>query len=260
MSELFESPMLLPLDADRPDPLAAPIVVRNAPEQIVERLATAVALGVYVPGQRLPAERELAEMLAVSRSTVREALRRLTDAGYVEQRRGRFGGSYVLAGWRPSSADLVRRHLLPQWSRFEALFDTRQLIEPVIAATAARRRTPADVEEMTSALAAYRDADDREASRLADERLHHAVAKAAHNPVLLSLSTQIRSRVSLGLGAEPYTEQVRRTAAEQHGELIDAIVSQHVEAAVSVASVHFVLSEALVRDLVARVSAESDPS
>src|SRR6185437_2941307 len=140
MSGPLHSQLLHELPAHGDDPLAGPIVVRNAPEQIVERLVTAVALGVYVPGQALPPERELASLLGVSRATVREALRRMTDSGYIEQRRGRNGGSFVLEDWRPSSADLIRRHLLPNWTRFEALFDTRQLLEPVIAATAALRR------------------------------------------------------------------------------------------------------------------------
>lgn len=257
MSDVFEAPLLSLLDGDQ-DPLAAPIVVRNAPEQIVERLATAVALGVYVPGQRLPAERELAELLGVSRATLREALRRLTDAGYIEQRRGRSGGSYVLSDWRPSSTDLVRRHLLPQWSHFEALFDARQLLEPVIAATAARRRTRTDVDQLESALAAYHDADDRDASRAADERLHRAVARASHNSLLLGLSTQIRSRVSLGLGAEPYSAEVRRAAAKQHADLVSAIETADPDAASRLAATHFALSEELVRNLVVRVSAGLD--
>ena len=101
--------------------------------------------------------------------------------------------------------------------------DARRLIEPLIARTAAERRTRADVRRIREALVAYGEAGDREASRAADELLHRSVGEATHNPVLVSLSTQIRSRVSLNLGAEPYTEQVRHKAAHQHEELTDAI-------------------------------------
>lgn len=241
-----------------PDPLGLPIVVRHVGDEVAERLVTAVALGVYVPGQRLPSERELAPMLGVSRTTVREALRTLTGAGYLQVRRGRNGGYFVLADWGPSSAEMVRRHLVPNWAQFEALFDARTLIEPLIAATAAARRTPADCNGITAALQDYQGAVDREASRQADERLHRAVAEATHNTVLLGISTRIRSKVSLNLGAEPYTEPVRRTALDQHRALAHAVIDGDAELAGSVAGQHFTLSENLIRDLVARVQAQGE--
>jgi DNA-binding FadR family transcriptional regulator len=72
----------------------------NAFEETVERLLQAIRLGVAVPGERLPAERDLAARFRVSRVTLREAIRALADARYVESRRGRSGGTFVLAGWR----------------------------------------------------------------------------------------------------------------------------------------------------------------
>ncbi len=251
--------LLTDLGSGAVEPLGAPIVTRHVVDQVVDRLVTAVALGVYVPGQRLPSERELAPLLGVSRSTVRDALGRLTDTGYVEVRRGRNGGYFVLADWGPSSAETVRRHLVPNWEAFEALFDARTLLEPLIAGTAAARRTPADCETITAALRDYQDAPDREASRQADERLHRAIAEATHNPVLLGLSTGIRSKVSLNLGAEPYSEQVRRTATEQHLALACAVVDGDATTAARVAGYHFTLSEGLIRDLVARVQRSGEP-
>lgn len=244
------------LDRTMRAPLGEPVVARNVADQIVDRLVTAVALGVYVPGDRLPSERDLAEMLGVSRTVVRDAVHRLADAGYVEIRRGRAGGSFVLSGWGPGSAAMVSRHLLPNWERFEVLFDARRLIEPLIARTAAERRTKADIRQLRSALAMYEDAVDREESRRADELLHHAVGEATHNPVLLGISTQIRSRVSLNLGAEPYTKEIRDIAAVQHAELADAIAVGDGDLAAEVAAKHFVLTEKRIRSLIRRVRRE----
>ena len=244
------------LERDAGEPLGRRIVTRNVADQIVDRMVTAVALGVYVPGQRLPSERDLSEMLQVSRTGVREALHRLAEAGYVEVRRGRQGGSFVLSGWGPNSAEMVGRHLLPNWDRFEALFDARRLIEPLIARTAAERRTRTDVRAIRKALDLYRQAGDREASRQADEQLHRSVGEASHNPVLLGISTQIRSRVSLNLGAEPYTEKVRKKAALQHEALADAIDVGDGVLAAEIASSHFSLTEKLIRDLVRKVRKE----
>lgn len=248
----------LGLDRGITHPLVEPIVSPHVADQVVDRLVTAIALGLYVPGQRLPSERELAPALEVSRSTVRDALARLTESGFVEVRRGRNGGYFVLADWGPSSAERVRRYLIPHWANFEVIFDARTLIEPVIARTAAERRTDVDCEAISVALSAYLDATSHEASRLADARLHRAIAEAAHNPILLGLSTQLRAQVSLNLGAEPYTDEVRRIAMAEHRELAAAVITGQPDAAAEIAARHFKLSENLIRDLVRRVQHESD--
>ncbi len=239
------------------EPLGEPVVTRNVADQIVERLVTAVALGVYVPGQRLPTERELSQMLGVSRTGVREALHRLAEGGYVEVRRGRHGGSFVLSGWGPGSAEMVGRHLLPNWPRFEALFDARRLVEAMIATTAAQRVTDADRLRLEEALRLYRTASDREQSRRADELLHQAVAESTQNQVLVGLSSQIRSRVSLNLGAEPYSAAIRETGARQHELLVRAICDGDGVRAAQIAGEHFGLTENLIRELVDRVRQES---
>ena len=197
-----------------------------------------------MPGQRLPSERELSQMLEVSRTGVRTALHRLAEAGYVEVRRGRHGGSFVRSDWGPSSADMIAHYLLPNWDRFEALLDARRLIEPVIARAAAERRTEADLVAMREAL----------------ELLHRRIAGATQNPVLVNLSSQFRSGVSLNLGAEPYTLSVRRTAERQHRELVAAIEARQGEQAAVLAHEHFGLTENLIRDLAQRVRDETGPS
>ena len=74
-------------------PLLQPVPMRTASERVADRLVTAIALGEFEPGQRLPAERELAATLEVSRTTVREALQRLhaggASAAYKARRRNR---------------------------------------------------------------------------------------------------------------------------------------------------------------------------
>src|SRR5262249_57378074 len=75
--------------------LLRPVREGNAFEETVERLLTVIKLGVVGPGERFPAERELAAQLGISRPTLREAIRELQQAGYVESRRGRSGGTVV---------------------------------------------------------------------------------------------------------------------------------------------------------------------
>ena len=102
--------------------LMRPVQVSSAVDEVVDRLLTAVALGAFTPGERLPGERDLARMLGVGRSTVREAMGRLRTRGVVETRRGRTGGAFVLQSWSDESATAVRSTLLPRWEELEQLF------------------------------------------------------------------------------------------------------------------------------------------
>ena len=241
----------------------APIVARHVADDVVDRLVTAVALGLYVPTQQLPPERELARMLKVSRASIREALKSMTENGYLKVRRGRNGGYFVQSNWGPGSAAHVRRELVAKWDEFESIFDARTLIEPVIARTAAARRTDDDLRAIETALDAYLEAADHDASRKADTGLHLAIATATHNPILVTISVDLRTKITFNLGAEPYTDDVRRMAIRQHQDLVAAIAEQRGDAAAAIAAVHFKLSENLMRQLVdraGRAPASDEPS
>lgn len=236
----------------------APIKLPNAAEQVADRLVTAIALGEFIPGQRLPTERDLSAMLDVNRSSVREALHQLAGAGYIEIRRGRSGGAFVRTNWAPGFASMVHRTLAPQWNDFEALFDMRALVEAMIARTAARRRHEADVDAIEAARSAYVDAgEDREASRAADQWLHTAIAAATQNAYLTQLSQQIRARISLGFQAEPYSKEIRRRAIGQHRDLVAAVVDGEEDLAATLATKHFRLTESAMRELLQRVQTEA---
>ena len=103
------------------------------------------------------------------------------------------------------------------------------------------------------ALRSYRDAVDREASRAADEALHVTVARATHNPYLVSLSASIRSEISLGFGAEPYSMEIRRRALSDHGALAEAVADGAPERAADIARTHFAITETVLRALHERI-------
>jgi DNA-binding FadR family transcriptional regulator len=239
------------------DHWSTPIVNRHVADDVVDRLVTAVGLGLYVTGEQLPTERELATMLGVSRNSLREALKRLTDSGYLEVRRGRKGGYFVLADWRPESAEHVRRQLVANWAEFEHIFDARKLVEPLIARTAASRRTKRDGKAMNAALRDYIAAPDHDASRRADTALHLAIAEATHNPLLVNLSVDLRARITLNLGAEPYTDEARRIAVGQHSDLVMAIIAGRSDDAADIAARHFALSEDLFHRLANRARGDN---
>ncbi len=235
----------------------APISMQTAGEQIAERIVTAIALGEFVPDQRLPTERDLAAMLEVSRSTVREALQRLQAAGYVTTRRGRAGGTFVRTHRGPDADDMIRRTLVPAWAELTEVLDFRRLIEQAIARAAAQRRDDTDIAAIRAAVDAYDQAADRDESRLADAALHQAIALASHNNRLAELSASIRREVSLGFDAEPYTPQVRQRAVRQHPELAHAVIDGDADRAAELAAEHFSLTEAMLTELHARIRVRS---
>ena len=125
--------------------LLRPVEMRTGRQLIAERLVTAIALGEFEPGQRLPAERELAATLEVSRTTVREALQRLHAGGYVVTRRGRDGGTFIQDVTITGADEAVKRTLDPRWEELTELLDYRRLIESLIARTRAERRDAGDI-------------------------------------------------------------------------------------------------------------------
>lgn len=226
-----------------------PLIAESAAARIADRFVTAFALGQFVVGQRLPSLAELADTLEVSQNTVRQAIARLVALGYVQVRRGRTGGTFVVQQWGASSDSMVRRALGDSWGTLQETVDCRAIVEQGIARAAAERADAADEERIRRAVVAYEQAADRDASRVADTELHQAIAGAAHNAQLAELSLRLRQDVTLGFSGEPYSDETRATAIEQHRELADAVLQRRPEDAARIARAHFGLTEGLLRSL-----------
>jgi DNA-binding FadR family transcriptional regulator len=227
--------------------VAAEPGARTVSAQLADRIVTSIALGAFVPGQRLPSERELAASLSLSRSTVRDALARVAALDLIEVRRGRYGGTFVGQAWGERSAEAVREILEPQWSALEQAMDMRHLVEALVARTAAERRTRTDTREISAALREYERADDLIQAQAADVRLHHAVAEATHNERLLALREQLLAEVSLGFGVEPFTQAIYDDALPQHQTLARAVLDGDAQAAWATGLEHFTITADEVR-------------
>lgn len=230
----------------------SPLRRQRAGEQLADRLATALALGQFSTGERLPSERELAAQLQTSRATVADALRRLAEAGNVEVRRGRLGGAYVLNTWTGATAAVVRRTLGPRWLDVERHQDFRGLVEGLVARTAAVRRDERDVTALHAVLADFRAATSLEQARVLDVRLHRTVAAAAHNADLGALSERLLSETTFGFALEPFTPDVFDRALPQHEELVAAVVAGQPDRAAETATHHFMLTTEVMRELLRR--------
>ena len=144
----------------------------------MERLGTAIKLGLLGPGTRLPAERELCEQLGIARSTLRQALTALVQSGHLHAVRGRGGGTFVAE--TPPSVGPPSPELLAQWR--EAC-DSRLAVELGVAVLAAERAEPETIERLDGLVATMaRSLDDFDAYRLADVHFHIGLADATGSP------------------------------------------------------------------------------
>jgi DNA-binding FadR family transcriptional regulator len=154
-------------------------------QNILDALAEYVQDEGLKPGDRLPAEREIADRLGVSRPIVREALGRWAALGVVETLNGR--GTFLRAAVAPGTTHLI----LSVPGEREALLQTlelRRALETEAAALAAERATAAQVAELWQLLEAVESAYDRVGDAPEEDwAFHQAVYRAAHNPLFLQL-------------------------------------------------------------------------
>lgn len=227
--------------------LFRPVRAGNPFEETVERLLQAIKLGVVAPGDRLPSERDLAARLSVSRVTLREAIRALTESGYVESRRGRYGGTFVndrLPKPRRVGAKRLAREL---GSGLEDALVLRAALEAGAAEAAASRELSDDEQEQLRSRL-----DDTAGAKLADyrrmdSRLHLAIAEASGSPSLTSAVADVRMRLNALLDAIPLLERNIVHSDEQHQAVVEAILAADPPTARRAMQEHLAGTAALLR-------------
>jgi DNA-binding FadR family transcriptional regulator len=200
--------------------------------RIAEQLRSLISQGEFAVGTRLPAERELAKQLGVSRPSVREALIALELEHVIEVRTG--SGIYVLKPkTRQPSRRKVGSHL--EWGPLE-LMRARELVESEVAALAARNAKKADLQIISDALQQMRDeVAQGEIPRDGDEAFHNAIAQACGNEVLRDTVLsywQARHGTLFERLGDYFEDDVSWDAALiEHAEVLKAIRARHAGAA-----------------------------
>ena len=223
--------------------LAAPVESSSRVDDVTDRLVTAIATGEYLPGQRLPPERDLAASLRAGRMTVRAALARLVEQGMIETQRGRGGGSFVREQHTTSSDAIVQRTLGARWADLSDTSEAIGRLHGTIAEAAAENHTPADAAELRERLEGYREAESGRASQRADALLHVAIAEAAHNTTLREVLFALEARVSIAAPAHLWggpdgMREMELRALGDHEALVDAICGGRATEAAGIAREH----------------------
>jgi DNA-binding FadR family transcriptional regulator len=223
-----------------------PVRSQNAFEETVERLLTVIKLGVVGPGERFPAERHLSALLGVSRITLREAIRALQHAGYVESRRGRFGGTFVTYTPPAPSPAEVRRIAAEDTDKINDALTFRMAVETGAAqvlaesvrAASVRARSVrgrlepalaqpdgAQVREVLLARLAALNSAALEDYRRMDTLFHLSIAELTGSSLLAAACADARMRLNDLLNAIPLLQRNIDHTAAQHTAIVDAILA-----------------------------------
>ncbi len=253
-----------------------PVRAGNAFEETVERLLTVIKLGVVGPGERFPAERELATQLGISRLTLREAIHELQQAGYVESRRGRFGGTFVTYTPPEPDAGEVRRLAIQDGAKLADALTFRLVVETGAAETLAQAIAqpaaappaagPAGTgagggagaalagaalpEVLLARLAQVNAACPQDYRRL-DTLFHLSIAELTGSSLLATACADARMRLNGLLNAIPVLRRNIDHTAGQHTAIVVAILAGDAPAARRAVAEHLDGTGALLRGFLA---------
>jgi DNA-binding FadR family transcriptional regulator len=231
--------------------LLRPVREGLAFEETVERLLTLIKLGLVGPGERFPAERELAVQLGISRRTLREAIRELQQAGYVEPRRGRSGGTFVTRTPPAPDRGELRRLAREDGDRLSDAVTFRLAVEAgsadALADLMARSRARADTRQVLLArLADVNGACPQDYRRL-DTVFHLSIAELTGSSLLTAACTDARMRLNDLLNAIPVLQRNIDHTSGQHTAIVTAILAGDADRARRAVAEHLDGTAALLR-------------
>lgn len=222
-----------------------PLETQGTTGVVVRRIAGAISQGHFVPGDRLPSERDLASQLAVSRQTARNAIKALVDAGVVTVISGQGAGSgarvlsnyvplYLVGGDRPQ----------PDFREVASVLEARRMIEPNVAVLAGFKMIDEDYDAMREVIELQKAAPDLEGNRSLDIRFHLAIAAAAHNPVITALMQDLMQRLDVARHVVSVNSKTEaRATIDIHERTLEAILSRDPERIEQVMDEHLSMLE-----------------
>lgn len=198
----------------------------SVPDLLSVDLERLILDGELKPGDRLPAERELAEHLGVSRVSIRQALHELEARGLIDRRPGR--GTVVLAPVeRGGLAGTALSQLLSAGSsstvELARIMELRAVIEPPIAGLAAQRVTPRDIETLRDLIERMDRETDFEKYAYLDRSFHQAISVYTHNPLLAQLTELIAEQIAPSRRTSLLSAERMKTSNEAHRRIYAAI-------------------------------------
>lgn len=220
---------------------------RQSFDKIRSDMARLVEEQVPDVGDRLPSERDLARHLGCSREMLRKVLAELEREGKI----WRHVGQGTFRGVRPRHLP-VRETVLIEGASSSDVMLARMLLEPEVAAEAARRATASDVIYLRAKIAQGRAAIDRSTCEQADDAFHRAISQVSQNPVVIGFLTYLsgaRRRVAWQREWDRTYRRIgvsefRTVHSDQHDRIVDAIEIGNAQSASAAMKAHLAAIEA----------------
>jgi GntR family transcriptional repressor for pyruvate dehydrogenase complex len=200
-------------------------------EQVATQLAEQISEGEWLPGDKLPSETDLCASLRIGRSTLREALKSLAYVGLVQMRPGE--GTYVLENTQLLVDRIRTGGVLRTEKELQDVSEARLILETELAAMAAERMEPEDLERLEELLKDMErclKGDGREYAAL-DVDFHLAIAKSSKNQLLHELLVPIRGVLQEFIAKSQEMPGIRENAHEHHAKILAALRQRNPEKA-----------------------------
>lgn len=198
-----------------------PIKTKRTFEEIVELLKERIFSGEYQPGDRLPTERDLAQMVQVSRSAVREAYHALELFGIVEIRKGIDGGTFIKEPNHLSITQSINDLIRLQRISLDELMETRMVLEKDLAALAIRRTTPNDFKKLEACIAKSNEVLKQGLPAHKENiKFHLCLAEISRNKLLLMLYSSVMDLFNMVLKSAGADYEMSKVIAKEHQEII----------------------------------------
>jgi DNA-binding FadR family transcriptional regulator len=216
-------------------------------DRAIVKIRDLITSGRINPGDRLPPEQELATMLGISRSSLREAVKALSQAKVLDVRRG--DGTYVtsleprlLLSGLSFVIDLMEDQTLVE------IFEVRKLLEPAATAVAAQRITEEQLTALSESLGSMREAHDPEELVVRDIDFHARIAESTGNASLCSILDAISTRAVRARIWRASMVGMKSMTLSQHSLILDALAERDPSLARSAATIHVSESERWLRE------------
>ncbi len=215
-------------------------------EEIEKKIENAIINKRFLPGEKLPTEIEMCEMFAVSRTSLREALQKLSTRGLIRIKKG--SGIYVeeiSSSYAVNSMGLFLQLNLDK-DYITHIIEIRKILEPNIAKLAAQYRTSNDLKHLQKSLVDLKNCDisDYKKQGLIDRNFHLIIAKSTSNPmipVIVEPIFNIMPKIRMIVYAK--VEYAHDTALKYHTKLVKHIKAKDAEGAFKAMKMHLEIAE-----------------
>ena len=217
--------------------LEIPIIRQTLPEIVSQRIGDMVTSRALKPGDQIPPERELADILNVSRTSVREGVKRLAALGVIETRQG--GGAYISSLDSDALLKPIQLFFALEDTNIKELYEARTLLEGDIASRAAVNISDEALKQLQRILTKQKDClNNPKAFRLSDYQFHETIWAASGNMVLKRIGkalNQIGLEFRRRASENP---QILQTSFQEHQQLFNALQAGDAEQAKKIAEQH----------------------